>query len=70
MNPIAWLILLGVLLTAALLAVVTIGHIPRLMVRQVRRWDPVQEATAARHAALPPVQVVRTTIVNERKALP
>lgn len=70
MNGIDWLILLGALLAAAMLAVVIVGHTPRLMIREVRRWDQVQEATAARHAALPPVQVVRTTIVNERKALP
>ena len=65
-----WLILLVALLTVAMLAVVIIGHIPRLMIRQVRRWNPVQEATAARHAALEPVRVVSVKTVNERKALP
>lgn len=34
------------------------------------RREARRALTAARHAALPPVKVIRTQIVNERKALP
>ena len=67
---VAWLILGAVLLTVTFLGLLLVRFFQPVTVLCYRPDVARQQVTAARHAALPPVQVVRTTIVNERKALP